>query len=345
MNITLTSGSIFNGNPITFAVTPTSVVNASMHRIILEVECGISGGNYEVIKMSAPIIAEGKAQTIDISSALRTFRDSYEYTPDATSYPLVKFNVKAYDEYMTDGDIHQTEPIFYPSAEDHLCSIFGAFSDFDRLTSGVTKGVQQFTRKPTTLPQLCAVGETLAYTPAYTEAQMLEQSLSLTPPQSKIATITKEGIQTLGYQQIFALPAEEAKDRQVFRFINSFGVLESVSIPRATTKSRRIDSEQNVIARQETFNMFSRFATRKFNNRETWKFITDPLDEAWLLWYIHEFLMSEHVWIQSPSSATTWLRVHIVPEEETTFLDESKDEQHVISFSAQFDITGSPKSF
>ena len=358
-SISLTSGSILNGSPITLSVTPNNFRDVSMHRIILEVECGMSGGDYEIIKLSSPVITEGKAQTIDISSALRTFRDSYEYTPDPTTYPLVKFNVKAYDEYMSEGTVHQTQPIFYPidpqslpeerRDEAYLRTIFGAFSDLDRLTSSVTKGVTTLSRKPTTSPHLAVIGETFAYTPPYTTEQSLPSSASLTPPQSKVVTVTKAGLQTLGYQSIFALQPSIDNPRQQFRFINSFGVLESISVPQSHSKKLAIKSEKYAIARQETFNRFSRAAIRKQNNQESWLFQSDPLTEEWLYWYLHEFLMSEHVWMllpqsspSSPSSASIWLPCTITPDENTTILDRTKADTYTVSFTALLDINGSP---
>lgn len=361
-SIVLTSGSIFNGNPITFAVTPSTptVPDASpsvisMHRIILEVECGISGGSYEVIKLSSPVITEGVAQTIDISSALRTFRDSYEYTPNAVTYPLVKFNIKAYDEYMVNGEIktqmgpqwYPQNPADYPSNPDqcYLRTIFGGFSDIERITSGVTKGVATFSRKPTTLPQLVVNGETLAYTPAYSSEQQLLSSNSLSAPLSKVATIQKEGLQTLGYQSIYALPSSAAKDRQTFRFINSRGVLESISVQRATQKKRPFTFNEYTKAIQETFNSPSHSVVRKHPTPQSWRFSTDPLDEEWLEWYLEEFLMAEYVWMLAPLSSgdgsEIWLRVHVIPDEEYVFHDEEKNDILAIKFSARFDINGS----
>lgn len=359
-SIKLTSGSILAGNPITFEIDPRELDNPSFHRVIVEVECGMSGGNFETIKLTAPVTKESvnTRVNVDISSALRVPFDDYEYTPDPTTYPFVKFNVKAYDEYMdSKGEVHTLDGIvYYPQNpnllpdnrrdEAYLRTIFGAFSDIERITSGPTKGVTTLSRKPTTTPHLAVLGESFAYTPPYSTEQKLEQSSALTPPQSKVVTIPKEGAQTLGYQSIYALPASEAKNRQTFRFINSFGVLESISIPKASQKKISITSNQYVVARQETFNSFSHGIVRKQNNRESWAFATDPLDEAWLSWYHHEFLMSEHVWLYLPSSegqgGGSWLRVHITPEEETTFLDRTKNEVFMVSFTAQLDINGSP---
>ena len=75
----LVEGSIFNGNPITFAVTPLKIEGSTpaFHRMVFEVKCGISGGNYETIRLTEPVMTEdGTKVKVDISSALRTFRDS-----------------------------------------------------------------------------------------------------------------------------------------------------------------------------------------------------------------------------------------------------------------------------
>lgn len=102
--IKLSSGSILNGSPITFEIGPNVVAggNLSFHRVVLEIRCGITGSNYITIKMSAPVLTETVSTTvsIDISSALRTFRDGYAYAADQTIFPLVKFSIGAYDEYM-----------------------------------------------------------------------------------------------------------------------------------------------------------------------------------------------------------------------------------------------------
>lgn len=354
--ITLTSGSVFNGNPITFLVQPNVITGTdsnkkttypSFHRVIFEVKCGMSGGNFETIKMSAPVEEEKDTASvqIDISSALRTFRDAYEYTPNAVTYPLVKFNLRVYDEYMLDGKVHpRVGEIVYPSEvegdEQYLCTLFGGFSDFDRFTSpSPIKEVTRFSRKPTDSPQTVAVGETFAYTPPFESSALLVNSSALVSPASKIATITDTGYQSVGGQSLYALPADEAQTRQVFRFINSFGVLESVSVPRVYGKKMSVTSTPYSISRQETFNSFSRSIVHKTNNRESWQFLSDPLTSDWLLWYMHEFLMAERIWMFINNA---WLPCTITPEEDTTILDDTQQNAYTVAFTAQPDINGSP---
>lgn len=336
----LNSGSIFNGNPIVFMVWPIALKETpSFHRMIFEVKCGMSGGNYETIKMSEPINNEkGNPITVDISSALRSFRDSYEYSPNPGVMPMVKFNVSAYDEYMSNGEPHQSEPVSYLAGDNVKQTLFGGFSDYDRLTA--TKDmmpVSRMTRKPTTIPQLACVGETIIYVDPYAPAIDFTTA-TWDAPEAKAFTITKEGQQTIGDISVYAMPQTEAKRRTEFRFINSFGVLESISVPRVYSKKLGITTTNYTVTRKEKMHSFSRSATHKQNNQEEWNFQTDPLDETWLAWYLHEFLMAEHAWININGK---FLPCTLTAEDEISFDDKTKETMHSVSFTAKLDFRGS----
>ncbi len=339
-NLKLVDGSIFNGNPIVFTVNPIVLDGSpSFHRMIFEVKCGVSGGNYEIIKMSEPINKEdGTAVTIDISSALRSFRDSYEYSSEPGVMPVVKFNVSAYDEYMINGELHKSEPVSYLAGKEVKQTLFGGFSDYDRLMA--TKDimpVSRMTRKPTTIPQLACVGETIIYADSYTPAIDFTTA-AWDAPEAKAFTITDEGQKIIGDISIYAMPQSEASRRTEFRFINSFGVLESVSVPRVYSKKLGITTTNYTVTRKETLRSFSRATVRKQNNQEGWNFQTDPLDEAWLAWYLHEFLMSEHAWININGK---FLSCTITADEEISFDDKTKETMHSVSFTAKLDFHGS----
>lgn len=339
--VTLTSGSILAGNPITFRIKPNILTNTpSFHRVIIEVKCGMSGGDFETIKLPDPVVIEGNDVEIDISSAIRVPLDAYEYSPDAVTYPLCKWQIRVYDEYMdSGGEVHtQQGELYFPDKNSYYCCIAGAFSDYDRLTSNGSKDVVKLSRKPTSSPQLTCVGETFAYTPAYATPQSLTSSGTLERPASKIATIEDEGTQTIDDNSLFVLPATERRYRQTFRFINSFGVLESVNVPRVYRKKFAAEFTPYVVSKQETFNSFSRSTVKKINNKDSWEFATDPLDEEWLAWYLHEFLMSEHTWININGK---FLPCTIIADEEITFQDETKQEMHSVSFTAKLDFCGS----
>ncbi len=349
-NVKLTSGSVLNGNPITLEIQPAVITSTdddgntvypSFHRIIAEVVCGMTDGDYETIKLSAPVETESNTTrvNIDIASALRTFRDSYEYTPQPVRFPVVKFRVVVYDEYMINGEVQQSAKNYFPGESETYSTLFGAFTDIERLNAtGGTLGLTKLTRKPASMPQIVAVGETLAYTPAYTTEQKLESSQNLEAPLPKVETVAKEGLQTLGSQSVYALPASQAANRQLFRFINSLGVLESISVPKAYEKSFAATGNTYAVSRQETFSSFSRRTIVKRNNHETWSFTTDVLNEDWLYWYAHEFLMSEHIWLLVGSN---WIPCTVAVDDDMKLYDRTSDSPFTISFSAQLDLNGS----
>lgn len=337
-------------NPITFSITPSDAGSSpSFHRVIVEVTYDNNNGNYEVIKLSVPVTQEGHDVELDVSSALRVPLEDFQYSPLVATYPMVKWYIKAYDEYMnSNGELKTNQGIQYypqePNTSDggatNLRCIAGAFWDIERMVSGVTKSVKSLSRKPQSLPQLMVVGDTYAYTPAYSESQSLLGSSGLnglTAPQSREVEITKEGLQTIGEQSIYAMPKDEGKDRMVFRFINSFGVLECVNIPRTYSKKLSIQSSSYTVTKLETFNSFSRSAVSKKNDRESWLFMTDPLDENWLQWYLHEFLMSNHIWLNVKGN---WIPATVIPEDEITFLDKTNTNMYSVSFTAKLDIYG-----
>lgn len=344
-SITLTSGSVFADNPITFTISPSVPTTApSFHRVIVEVVFD-NDGSYETIKLSVPVTKEGTDVSLDVSSALHTALDSYEYTPTPATYPFVSWYVRAYDEYMgNNGEVHtNVSEVFYPKEPDktgstNLRCIKGAFSDMVRLQSGPSKGVLSFTRKPHSSPQPVVVGDTFIYTPPYETEQLLSNSPTLVPPTSVSKEITQEGLQTVGTHQLYALPATEASNRYTIRFINLFGVLESVSLPKAYSRKMALTTQSYIVAKQETFNSFSRASVQKQNDKETWYLTTDPLDESWLDWYLHEFAMSEHAWILVNG---IWIPCTILLENETTIQDDTNTNMYALSFKVVIDINGS----
>lgn len=342
-NITLTSGSILAGNPVTFKVKPETLSKSpSFHRVIVEVKAGLEHGDYQTVKLSVPVTTEGNDVEFDIASALRVPLDAFEYSADTEEFPWVQWNVTCYDEYMdSNGDVHTEQgKVYFPSSDTYYRAIAGAFTDLERMLSpSGTKNVKGLSRKPSSAPHLVAVGEQFTYAQPYSEEQTIAGSGSLPHPTSATKNVEKEGSQQLGYQQVYALPASEAKTRCEFRFVNSFGVMESISVPHVYQKTFSSTSTAYAKAVQETFGKFSRSAVRKVNNKESWLFTSDPLNEDWLHWYLHEFLMSEHVWIKIGGH---WIFCVVSVDEELTFYDSTQGQMFYVGFTATLDINGSP---
>ena len=344
--INLTSGSVFAGNPITFTITPSVATKPSFHRVIVEVNFDDGTGSYETNKLTIPVTTEGRDVSLDISSALRIPLDNYEYTAIPTTYPVVSWYIKAFDEYMdNNGEVHtNVGEVYYPQkpvsgGSTNLRCIAGAFSDIERLKSGVTKAVTLLSCKPTATHEIAVVGESFVYPVSYSAGQNLATSSSLTAPASEEQAITKEGAQSIHGHHIYALSFSEAEDRTTFRFINRFGCLESISVPKSYSQKMSVESTQYTKSIQETFNQFSRAAIKKQNDRESWLYQSDPLTKEWQQWYLHEFLMSEHIWLKAND---TWLPCTISLEDEITIKDDTARNMYSVSFTATLGINGDP---
>lgn len=345
--INLTSGSVFAGNPITFTITPSVATKPSFHRVIVEVNFDDGTGSYETNKLTIPVTTEGRDVSLDISSALRISLDNYEYTATPSTYPVVSWYIKAYDEYMdNNGEVHTNAgEVYYPAdgskngGSTNLRCIAGAFSDIERLKSGVTQAVTLLSCKPTATHEIAVVGESFIYPVSYSAAQNLASSSSLTAPASREQAITKEGAQSIQGHPIYALPSLEADTRTTFRFINRFGCLESISVPKSYSQKMSVESTPYTKSIQETFNQFSRAAIKKQNDRESWLYQSDPLTKEWQQWYLHEFLMSEHIWLKAND---TWLPCTISLEDEITIKDDTARNMYSVSFTATLGINGDP---
>jgi len=243
---------------------------------------------------------------------------------------------------MKDGNVYTTGNTAFPSSDSYYYGIMGKFTDMERLKAGANKKAFDFCRKPTTSPQVVCVGETFAYTNTYSKAGATSfdgYQMDDIPsgPTSTAQTITVAGLQKIGDVNLYALPADTSGNRYQFRFINGLGVLDSFSVYSLRDTTMNIASQFHTIARKETFNSFSRGINRKSQDYETWKMSSGPLNEEWMQWFMHEFLMAEHVWIFINNQ---WVRCHIMVEESIDGISKADNNLYECSFSIRMDING-----
>lgn len=290
-----------------------NIVKPSFHRMIFNV---MAAG--ETLAFSSPVLTEGGEVEVDISSALRSVFDGYVWTPNTVTTPSATWTVEAYDEYMTDGEVKRSDKITLQGTATYP----GGFSDYERITAQCALP-RWFSRKPTSSPEIVAVGETVCL-PATGNR-----------PQSRIVTVTTEGMQT--EVNAYAVPVDKNAPRLSLRFVNAFGCLESISVPRAYQRTATFTAQEHIMARQERFDTPSHVVVRKQGGTETWRCTSDPVDREWQQWFLHDLLMAEQVWV---NISGTWIRVHIIPEEEITYRDETKSDMYLVTFGLRFDING-----
>jgi len=349
-------GSPMIGNPITIMPKAMTISKTNtddiiaFHRLIVEVKARLStDADYTVITDSTSV-ENGEVVDFDISSALRAVADAYEYTPNPTSYPIIEFQVKAYDEYMLNGETKKNQGTCYlPSASTFYGALMGKYSDMERLKSNGFKRVTSFSRKPASFPEIVAVGESIVYVNDFSMPEghvsgydfadittYMDDEAHKSIPKSIVKTITSEGTQIIGGRTYYAVPANS--DRYQFRFINSLGVLDSISVYSLRETEVNITQDEQHVVRTESFDSISNAIVRKSMDYETWKLSSGPVDQQWQSWFIHEFLMAKHVWIYIDG---VWVRCHIIPDETVKGFSRRSASLLDIQFSVRLDINGS----
>ena len=348
--ISFNSGSPLIGSPIVFTVVASPHgSNYTFHRVKLKVYAGLGASDgqsdidYTEFEFSTPVESNG-GYRFDVSSALRAVADKYQYSATPPSqYPYVKFRLEAWDEYMIDGDEHIAGYAYYPGQNVYCYAFPGKFSDLERIKSDTTgRTTQHFTRKPSTSPEIVHIGK------QYVRPVDFSAGLDTTEPSggpksvvypSANTYIDTAGQQTYGETTVYAIAAPH--DSYELRFINGLGCMESLHVSALRSAEVKIDTEQYIIARQETFTQFSRGIAVKSDDYETVTLTSGPVDEAWAAWYVHEFLMVRWVWIKVDG---TWVPCHVLPEETTPLVNRSSGSIIEVQFALQLDITGYPLS-
>ena len=303
--------------------------NVTFHRVRLKVTVGDGGGaiaqDDAEFEFSIPV-SNGEVAWFDISSAFRAFADAYSPTPTSYVYPHLAATLDACDDYMIDGVSHEG---MSPSATVQVTGKYlGALTDRER-GAGITDQWSEparYSRKPTSSPEIVYAGKTI----------LRPVATGVNPPGVDAIVVSAEGADPAHDCYAISQPPHGHE----IRFINSLGVHENIFVAGLPTKEVNIATDKYTIARQETLTQFSRGLAVKQNDYETWTFSSGPVDEAWVSWYIHEFLMARWVWIDIDGM---WVPCHVLPEETTALVRHSEAKMIEVQFKLQMDINGSPK--
>lgn len=340
---TIPSGSIqqsrFIGTPIMVPVQAASPAgNVTFHRVRLKVTVGDGGGAIvqedAEFEFSTPV-GNGEVAWFDISSAFRAFADAYSPTPTAYTYPHLAATLNACDDYMIDGVSYEDVS---PSATVQVTGKYlGALTDRER-GAGITDQWSEparYSRKPTSSPEICFYHPNQQGESDGTVKHLLPGTTGVNAPSvSQVAVPVGSGIAAAN---IYGIPYPPHGHE--IRFINSLGVHENIFVAGLPTRAVNITTDQYTIDRQETLTKFSRAIAVKYGDRETWTFSSGPLDEAWVSWYIHEFLMASWVWIDINNM---WIPCHVLPEEQVTLVQHDKTDMLEVMLALKLDINGSP---
>lgn len=340
-NITLYSGSPLMGSPVIVHVTAGSYSNVSLHRVVVKVTVSIlSTGIEEDYKFTLPVSTEGSMLEVDISSALRSAVDGYSYVAHTSAgtktYPIATAHIEAYDEYMRNGIAYQSGTI---QIQGTYKFIFGAWTDRERMSSGLTRGVTSLTRKPAVGEVVPSDGSLYAYAPvySYSENSWSSQGTPSAPTSLSVAisSLDVDSVNVVAGRYVYV--SSDVDHCYEFQFVNGYGVIESAFAYCLSERSVSKEVKEYAVSVPMAFNKINRFVTRKLNSRHALKMSTGPVTVEWLDWWLEEFLNTHQAWMYDGGS---WVPVSIVPDDKTDSLDLSSDKLPEVTFTVKIDLVG-----
>lgn len=342
-SISIDSGSVLIGSPIEVSVVAESVGSkATFHRVKLIVSAALSSdGQYEDFELSAPV-TDGETAIFDISDALRTVAGKFAFYPISAeiTYPYLAYTMKAWDEYMIDGILH--EKVAERSYGSTMYALMGAFTDAERYLSSGTKQVTAFTRKPSK-GEVCSQNESVVYPSAPSSPIYISSSISNGPTVKVLSLSGKSGVVSVGGREIYVDPI--AKNRFEFQFVNGLGVIESISAESLESVETSGTSELGVITAPASFTGVNRLSVQKSGRRPKYKLSTGYITKEWAEWWHNEFFctdkfrntLAESCWI---NIGGPWFPCVPVLEDDFTLYNRTDNGMVKIDFTVHLAIDG-----
>lgn len=343
-SIALTSGSPLIGSPIIVSVTADSVSSsATFHQVKLKVVAALSTDSVYTESILASPCKNGEVVTFDISSALRAAAAKYEHLRVSadTTYPYIKYVLSAWDDYMIEGYMYEKQNLVEYNSGATLYALFGAATDAERYYSGASMSVASFSRKPLT-GEVCALGD-LYVAPQSPSAPITLTSTITTGASIQVATLTTEGLQTVGGRTVYV--DGNAQNRIQFQFVNGFGCVESASAETLPTVSNNGDSAIENISAPASFNRFARLSISKQSRQTAIKCSTGPVNQEWANWWINEFMGGDpfrngghgQCWVMRSGK---WWPCIIIPDDDMKVVDGTKGDLISLEFEVRIAIGG-----
>lgn len=343
-SISIDSGSVLIGSPIEVSVVAESVGSkATFHRVKLIVSAALStDGQYEDFPLSQPV-TDGETAIFDISDALRTVAGKFTYSPITAeyTYPYLAYTLKAWDEYMIDGILH--EKVAERNYGSTMYALMGAFTDAERYLSNGTKSVTSFSRKPLK-GEVCSQNENVVYSSVPSSEISIHSAISSGPKLNIMSLSDKSGMVSVGERQVYV--DTNATNRVQFQFVNGLGVVESISAESLESLETSGTSEITAITASASFKNVNRMSANKSGRRPKYKLSTGAITQEWAEWWHNEFFdqsdnfrrtLAQSCWIKLDEH---WWPCEAILEDDTTIYDRTLNGMVRIDFTVHLAIDG-----
>ena len=265
----------------------------------------------------------GTDLSVDISSALRGAMKGWE--PDASTlnisydtafdcdYPYATFSATLSEKYMQDGIVYEIAG----ATREGAYAYYGGLSGYELLTfdshaANFASGMF-FTRKPKS-GEVHAVGDI-----------------------STSSVINTGVVRTHG--EVITTADFEKGELQQFLFVNSLGVLETVSAFSRESLAYGIESETKNLASAPAYFAKPNRTTHKTGGRGKLAMSSGFVTRDWADWWTTEFLMAKKYWMLYDGR---WLPVTVTPaDDESTVYNKAEQRIPHVDFDVEIAVEGS----
>lgn len=125
------------------------------------------------------------------------------------------------------------------------------------------------------------------------------------------------------------------------RFINSFGMVENISVCCNDVLEYEINTEESTLIGEPSFRNINRRMSRKNTDTGIYALSSGYLDSKWTEWFTHEVLMTPRAWMQIDG---VWVPGDIIPDDTVQMYDRTEPGLQNVEFTFRMGIEGGTKN-
>ena len=277
--------------------------------------------------------------SVDISSALRAGMNEYYPTVDEVVgngktyvYPMGTFSVTAWERSLYDGMIWEENETVARKGK----AYYGGLSEYERHTMSHPADIFPGTISAIYVTRKPAEGEVLETGMWRMYAWFINgefRSYASKLTESKENTKESDAGGVFWHQP-------KTGTRVQFAFVNSLGVIETISAQTKESHSYQISSERKSLTSSPAYKPNPGITTHKTGGRGVFSMSSGAVSREWADWWTTEFLMAKYYWMLMEDGS--WLPVTVQPSNDETLIY-NKAEQSLlhVDFDVQISLGGS----
>lgn len=347
----------FSNNPIILKARTTL-----SGKIFLRIVCDIhfyTSNNTETYNetLSSPVEDKGTV-TFNLSNASKVLYNKV-IGKDFDGFPVVCFTLSCYEKWVEDGIEMTGDPTNISS---EMIVVPGGLTDYERLSmsnydiEALMGDAKMLSRKPTTggvvyqdetllLPYFSkTVAEQDSYNIKYGTEEAHTVSYIRAPKAIGVIKIGIDkahvgqsvSIEYKGKTITFMIYPINKKVKQL-RFVNSFGVVENISVCVNDELEYEIKSKESTLTGEVSFENVIHRMTRKTKDSGNYKLSSGYVDSNWAEWFTHDFLMTPKAWMLI---GKIWVPGSVVPDDSVQMYDHAKIGLQKVDFTFNMSIEG-----